>query len=266
MRTKVFLFLIMSCVVVQSGAAFAAGAQPGISNSIPVIGEAPAVTAPEIAAPVELSSSDINRLVCPEDITDVIYSKEKGVTVKIEGKNAFVKFLVKEDGGQEDYSTTPTEIYVVCGHKTFNLIALPKRIPSRTVILSGGDDKAKRNMSFFEGMPFEKKVLSLIKSVYTENIPDSYTVTWENRPFNLYKGLKLTLVRTVRIYGEGLQVKEFALKALENMELSEKDFLKPELTANPVAIAIDKLRLAPGDVDQSTARVIIVEHVTEGGD
>ena len=266
MRIKVSLFMVLTFVFLLAGASFAASPQPAVSNAVPVIGESPIVIAPEIAAPVELSSSDINRLVCPEDIKDVIYSKEKGVTVKIEGKNAFVKFLVKQAGDEEDYSTTPTELYVVCGQKTFNLIALPKRIPSRTVLLSGGDDKAKKNKSFFEGMPFEKKALSLIKSIYTENIPDSYTIDWENRSFNLYKGLKLTLVRTVRIDGEGLRVKDFSIKAQQGMELSEKDFLKPELTPNPVAIAIDKLRLAPGD----TARVIIVERAdqsaTEGGD
>ena len=46
------------------------------------------------------------------------------------------------------------------------------------------------------------------------------------------------------------------------MELSEKDFLKTEITTDPVAIAIDKLRLTPGEI----ARVLIVERVTaEGG-
>ncbi len=235
-------------------------ATPGEYSSIPE--DSLAVVPPEVATPVYLSSSDINRIVCPSYIKDVIYSKEKGLTVKIEGQNAFVKFLVTKEGDKDEYSTTPTELYVLCGKETYNLIALPKRIPSRTITLSGGDRKASKNTSFFDGMPFEKKILSIIKSVYTEDIPDSFTVRDEDRPFDLYKGLKLTLVRTVRVEGEGLRVKEFTAQDAKNMELSEKDFLKTEITFSPVAIAIDKLRLSPGE----TARVLIVERVmAEGG-
>ncbi|MDA8089219.1 MAG: type-F conjugative transfer system secretin TraK [Nitrospiraceae bacterium] len=235
-------------------------ATPGEYSSIPA--DSLAVVPPEVATPVYLSSSDINRIVCPSYIKDVIYSKEKGLTVKIEGQNAFVKFLVTKEGDKDEYSTTPTELYVLCGKETYNLIALPKRIPSRTVTLSGGDRKTGENASLFDGMPFEKKILSIIKSVYTENIPDSFTVRNEDRPFNPYKGLNLTLVRTVRVEGEGLRVKEFTARAAQTMELSEKDFLKTEITTDPVAIVIDKLRLTPGE----TARIFIVERVTaEGG-
>ena len=234
-------------------------AAPAQYSSIP---EDPlAVVPPEVATPVYLSSSDINRIVCPSYIKDVIYSKEKGLTVKIEGRNAFVKFLVTKEGGKDEYSTTPTELYVLCGKETYNLIALPKRIPSRTVTLSGDDRKASKNFSFFDGMPFEKKILSIIKSVYTEDIPDSFTVRNEDRPFSLYRGLKLILIRTVRVEGEGLRVKEFAAQTEENIELSEKDFLKTEITSGPVAIAIDKLRLSPGE----TAKVLIVERVADEG-
>ncbi len=234
-------------------------AAPGEYSSIPE--DSLAVVPPEVATLVYLSSSDINRMVCPTYIKDVIYSKEKGLTVKIEGQNAFVKFLVTKEGDKDEYSTTPTELYVLCGKETYNLIALPKRIPSRTVTLSGGDRKVSKNASLFDGMPFEKKILSIIKSVYTEDIPDSFTVRNEDRPFDLYKGLKLTLIRTVRVEGEGLLVKEFAAQAAQTMELSEKDFLKTEITSNSVAIAIDKLRLSPGE----TARVLIVERVADEG-
>ena len=232
---------------------------PAQYSSIPE--DSLAVVPPEIATPVYLSSSDINRIVCPTYIKDVIYSKEKGLTVKIEGRNAFVKFLVTKEGDKDEYSTTPTELYVLCGKETYNLIALPKRIPSRTVTLSGGDRKANKNASLFDGMSFEKKILSIIKSVYTENIPDSFTVRDTDRPINLYKGLKLTLIKTVRVEGEGLRVKEFTAQAAENMELSEKDFLKTEIISSPVAIAIDKLRLTPGE----TARVLIVERAADEG-
>ena len=275
-KISVFLFFVLSvfwllpaglCLAADTSASPAVTNAPARYNSIPE--DSLAVVPPEVATPVELSSSDINRIVCPSFIKDVIYSKEKGLTVKIEGRNAFVKFLVIKEGGKDDYSMTPTELYVLCGKETYNLIAFPKRIPSRTVTLSGGDRKAGKNASLFAGMPFEKKILSIIKKVYTEDIPDSFTVTDEDRPFNLYKGVRLTLIRTIRIEGEGLRVKEFraqstgAMGPTEDPELSEKDFLKSQFASDPVAIAIDKMRLSPG----VTARIFIVERVTdEGGD
>jgi conjugal transfer pilus assembly protein TraK len=128
-------------------------------------------------------------------------------------------------------------------------------------MLSGEDEKAKKNISIFAGMPFEKKILSAIRSVYTENIPDSFTVKGENRPYDLYKGLKLTLRRTVTVEGEGILLKEFVAEAKEDMELEEKDFLKSEITLNPVAVSIDRLKLSKGE----TARIIIAERVSEKG-
>ena len=69
---------------------------------------------PEITTQVRLSNSDINRVICPVDIKDVIYSEEKGLAVNLSGKNAFVKFLVVKKDGKEMYSMTPSELYFVC--------------------------------------------------------------------------------------------------------------------------------------------------------
>jgi conjugal transfer pilus assembly protein TraK len=268
---RIRVLAVLLCIVLQAGWGHAAGQQtdsdqPEHQESdspvpSPGGGNATTVVSAEVAALVELSSSDINRLVCPADIKDVIYSKEKGILVRIAGRNAFVKFSIKKDAGKEVYSTTPTEIYIVCGEKVFTLIAVPKRIPSKTVMLSGEDDKAKKNISLFSGMPFEKKVLSIIRSVYTENIPESFTVKEEHKPYDLYKGLKLTLRRTVLVEGEGVILKEFVAEAVEHMEIEEKDFLKSEITANPVAVSIDRLKLSKGE----TARIIIAERVSEKG-
>jgi conjugal transfer pilus assembly protein TraK len=271
-RIKVLAFLL--CIFLQAGWGFAADIQTQSalpehqSGSLPQSlaggnagSNSPTVISPEVSALVELSSCDINRLVCPADIKDVIYSKEKGIVVRIAGKNAFVKFSIRKEGEKEVYSATPTDLYVVCGEKVFNLIAVPKRIPAKTVMLSGADEGARKNISLFAGMPFEKKILGMIRSVYTENIPDSFTVKEENRPYDIYKGLRLTLRRTVSVEGEGIFLKEFIAEATENMKLQEKDFLRNELTSNPVAVSIDRLKLTRGQ----TARIIIAERVSEKG-
>lgn len=271
MRIRVSVILL--CIFLHSGWSLADDrlSEPTPSesdhqeSSIPVPsaweGTAATVVSPEVAAMVELSSSDINRLVCPADIKDVVYSKEKGIVVRIAGRNAFLKFSIKKEGQKEVYSTTPTDLYVVCGEKVFNLIAVPKRIPSKTVMLSGQDDKTKKNIALFSGMPFEKKVLSIIRSVYTENIPESFTVRGGEKPYDFYKGLRLTLRRTVSVEGEGVILKEFVAEALEDIELEEKDFLRSELISNPVAVSIDRLKLSKGE----TARIIMAERVSEKG-
>ena len=269
MRIKVlsaFLFIFLQAV---SG--FAADLQAEISQTerpesgtiqpSPGKVDSPASVTPEVPSLVELSSSDINRLVCPVEIKDVIYSKEKGLVVKIAGRNAFVKFAIKKEAEKEIYSATPTELYVVCGEKVFNLIAVPKRIPSKTVMLSGEGNKATQNISLFSGMPSEKKILGVIRNVYTENIPDSFTIREANKSFDLFKGLRVTLRRTISVEGEGILVKEFVIQAAESMELQEKDFLRNDITTNPIAVSIDRLKLSNGE----KARVIIAERVSDKG-
>jgi len=219
---------------------------------------------PEIATHVRLSSTDVNRIVCPSDIHDVVFSKEKGVEVKVNGRNAFVKFLVKkEPGGKEKYSKTPTELFVVCGGDVYTLITQPARIPSRTIRLSSGSGKRiKENLELMTSLPFEKKILSVIKSMYTGDIPDSFLVRSVDGPVVDINGLAVRLKRIVEVEGAGLRGREFSvtLKERDTLKLSEKDFLSPAITTKPLGITLDKLRLDNAD---DTARLFIVERSVE---
>lgn len=215
---------------------------------------------PEVATLVEMSSSDMNRIQCLTDIRDVVFSKEKGVTVKIIGKNAFVKFMVAKRGDKESYSSTPTEIFVACDESIYNLIALPKRIPSQTVRLNMGINKIKKNASLYEGMPLEKKIVSIIKSIYTDEMPDSFTIEQVGRKMDIFKDVDMSLQRIVSVDGEGILVKEYRAVLKGNsekdiIEIREKDFLRAELTTKPVSIMVDRLKLKKGD----TVKVLIVE-------
>jgi len=225
---------------------------------------------PETATKVRMSNSDVNRIVCPGNIKDVIFSREKGLTVKIDGHNAFLKFLITKKRNKKIYVTTPSEIYVVCDGDVYSIIAMPKRIPAQTIRLSSGrKEKIRENNLLFSGLPFETRILSLIKRVYTEDIPESFDVELTDRKYSLYEGIGLTLRRIVTVEGEGIRVKEYVAEMLQNggkssakeIELSEKDFLKTGLTVNPIAISIDMMNLKEGD----TARVFIVELNREAG-
>ena len=229
----------------------------------PAEGEFPAVVLPEATTTVRLSSSDMNRISCPADIREALTSTEKGLTIKITGKDAFVKFKVIKKGDKFAYSTTPTELYVVCGYETFSMVIFPQRIPSQTIRLTSGKDrKIRENQSLYVGLPFEKKVLKAVKDVYTESIPDSYSIDKKEKQFLLFREIRLILKRTVDIEGEGLRIKEYevALRGeTTEFKLNEKMFLKTELAENPIAISLERHILRTGD----TARVFVVEQRAE---
>ncbi|MFQ5598700.1 MAG: type-F conjugative transfer system secretin TraK [Nitrospiria bacterium] len=214
---------------------------------------------PEVTTKVALSNSDVNRIICSLPITDIVYSKEKGLTVHYTKKDAYLKFEVVKENNKIIYASIPTEIYITCGTQVYHLIALPKRIPSRTIHLARGSSEAiTANRSLFRGLPFEEKVLKLIKAVYTESIPNSFTIQSAKKPIKLFRNVSLTQIRTITVDGEGLDIKEYRITPKNTqapLKLKEKDFLRSELTLRPVGITIDRLLLKPGE----TARMLIVE-------
>jgi len=223
---------------------------------------------PEVSTQVNLSSSDANRIVCSQEIKDVIFSGEKGVSVKAVGKNAFVKFRITRKDDKDVYSSTPTELFVVCGENVFNLIGIPRRIPSQTIRLVAGSEKIRLNAALYGSLPFEKKVIAVIKSVYTGDIPEGFSMHTANIKLPLFRDMDLTQVRSFRVEGEGLAVNEFRVsskKAGEEMKIREKDFLSESVAEKPVGIALDRLSLKPGE----SGRLIVVEQVLtasrEGG-
>jgi len=220
---------------------------------------------PEVTTKVLLSNRDVNRVTCMSGpIKDIIFSKEKGITVKTDGTNAFVKFLITRDPatGNLVYTKIPSEFYVVCGSDStvYTLIAAPRDIPAQAVSLISYKKEIKKNLSLFEGIPFEKKVLLLVKDTYRDMIPDSFTVKSLNRPFNIFRDIDISLKRQVIADGEGLDVKEYVLalkpqSTKETMRLKEKFFLLPELARNPIGIALEHMTLQKG----RPVRLFIVE-------
>ena len=224
------------------------------------------VVVPEVPQPVELSNTDNNRFICSEPIKDVIYSAEKGMIVKFSGQNAFVKFkILKKSNGELVYAKNPSEMFIVCGDSTYNIIGLPTNVTSQTIKLSSGKrDVIKKNMSLMAGLPMEKKILSLIEYVHKDAIPDSFTIVRSNKRVRLYKGLSIVLRQTITIEGEGLLLKAYAITNVSSgpFVINEGLFLKPEMTQNTVAMAIGdgKMNLAKNE----STKLYVVE-LTDGG-
>ncbi len=217
------------------------------------------VVFPELTTQVDLSTTDVNRFVCPGPIKDVMFSQDKGIKIKIAGENAFVKFQAMKKGQQILYSKTPSEFYVVCDGDVYSMIGLPKKIPAQTIRLSSGlKKKIKKNLSLFAGLPLEKKVLRLIRQAYTDDFPESYTVRHLEQQKDVFRQIRLISRRDILVEGEGLGLREYVaeLKTGEKPRtLAEKDFLQRSLTKKPLAIAIEEPLLKPGE----KTRVFIVE-------
>jgi conjugal transfer pilus assembly protein TraK len=221
------------------------------------------VVMPEIATQVAVSNSDVNRIICQgSEIKDVVFSKEKGLTVKIAGKNAFFKFHILKKDDEEVYISTPSELFISCGNNIYNIIAVPKRIPSQTISLSEGKmENIRKNAALFGGLPLEKKVIMLIKKTYRGEAATDFQVKKIAKQFNnIFEDVDVTLQNLVTVEGEGLRLKEYTVRVKaeskkDSVYIKEKDFLRADLASRAIAVAIDPLNLKKGE----TARAFVVE-------
>lgn len=230
---------------------------------------------PEVTTQVSLSNLDINRITCMGDrpVKDVVYSVEKGITVEVNGSNAFIKLQMHQDSlsSKAEVIEDPVELYVVCGNENevYTLIGVPKKIPAQWVQLASKAGSIKKNQALFEGKAFEKKIITLIKHAWKETYPDSYAIENVQRPVTV-KGLEwldISLRRVVTVEGEGFVIKEYAL--LINSELAEderkvleKQFIAARITDNPLAISLDSLTIKK---DAPTRLFVIERSVSESG-
>lgn len=206
------------------------------------------IVEPEKTTIVKMSSSDVNRIFCPVDIKDVVYSEEKGIQVKISGKNAFVKFLVKRIGGKETYSKIPADLYVVCADKVYSIIAMPDRIPSVNVYLEDKEQKIKEVLEKNQAMPYEKKIVNYVKDFMSGKTPPEAVFSRVFKEYNLYQDIDIRELGQYIFEGEGFTVRVLNVTSKkQGVEIKEKDFLRKEITQNPLAISLDRLKLNQGE-------------------
>ncbi|MCL2791235.1 MAG: type-F conjugative transfer system secretin TraK [Desulfobulbus sp.] len=238
---KKFSPLSICCLVLTTGQAVAGEGVPA-----------------EVPTMVELSAREINRIVCPGQMTDLIFSEEKGLTGHFAGSNAFVKFTAEEMGGKRTYSTEPSEIYVVCNGSVYTIIGAPTEIDAVTVRLAlSKSETVEKNIARHKNMPLEKQALQLIKEAYGGVFPSSYQVMDKREPVHLCPDLDLVRQQVVEIEGVGLRLKSFSVTSRldTDLELTEKIFLTAAIGSSILAVAIEDHFLKP---KQST-RAFVVE-------
>ncbi|MEJ2756172.1 MAG: type-F conjugative transfer system secretin TraK [Gammaproteobacteria bacterium] len=221
----------------------------------------------EHSTTVTLSNTDLNRLVCEDgEINNVFYSEEKGLTVAIEGHNAFVKYLIKQTGDEPAYITTSTELHVICDGKTFTLIAQPTQGNAKTVRLVGGNHTALNNtIKRYGGLDHEQRLVTLMRQIYRNELDDNFAVTQYADPLRVFpadvkkgpffENLSIVKQREVRLLGVGLRATEYQLTARYPMRLTETDFLEADLGHQIAAITVSRFALKAGE----SARLIIIQ-------
>lgn len=224
---------------------------------------ADSVITPEVPTIVELSNHDINRIVCSGQMTDLIFSKEKGLTGYFSGNNAFIKFKIENIGDEYIYADTPSELFVVCNSAVYTLIVAPMDISSVTVRLSSPKgDTFKKNIAHYKNLPLEKQALQIIREAYNESYPSSYRVTESNKQITLSANLAATLLQAVDVDGVGLRMKKYQVTSLApgRIDVDEKSFLSPFVSDSILAVAVEDHSLQPGE----TTRVFVVEKKEQG--
>lgn len=219
---------------------------------------AEAVIPAEVPTTVELSNTDINRIICPGPMNDLIFSKEKGMTGHFAGKNAFIKFKIEDNGIGYVYADMPSELFVVCNNSVYTLIVTPMEIPSVTLRLaSPRGDIFKKNIALYKNLPIEKRALQIIGEAYNGNYPSSYQIAEPDRKIALSTELETTLNQVVDVDGVGLRLKKYLIKSLAKKAITfdEKTFLSPSISSSILAVAVENHTLAPGE----TTRVFVVE-------
>ncbi len=197
---------------------------------------------PNVITKVTFSNTDVNMIVSPEPIEDVVYSKEKGILVSYIGKNAFIKFVIRKNpDGTYSYIDQPSEIYVVTSDAVYPIIVSPQNIEGRIIRLAGGNlNKIKENNHMFAQMSYEKKLIKIIEDVYKNKIPDSWNVVHPQNPtpVTVKDNLSATLISSVDVVGSGFYLNEYKITSTVDMHISETDFLNANLVKNPSAIAL----------------------------
>lgn len=202
----------------------------------------------EIPTSVKLSNRDINRIVCPGPMTDLIFSQEKAMTGHFSGNNGFIKFKIEDAGNEYIYADTQSELFVVCNNTVYTLLVTPADIPSATLRLaSPNGDSLKKNIAHYQKMPLEKQALLLIREAYHDDYPTSYRISESTKRVSLSPDLEVQLLQVVDVDGVGLRLKKYMVKSLSEsvVDVSEQLFLSSAISQSILAVAVDNHTLKP---------------------
>ncbi len=190
---------------------------------------------------INVSKTQTNRIILPEIIRSKITSKEKGLEVTANEKEAFVKFspiistikIVSADNKNAKIknqktvyeNTEPVELYLLTKNKTYEFILNPKNITKQTIIIkdSSLNTKELRKISknYEMSIPFKKQINSLMHSVFNNNTPIGYE---KNNVLDVVANTnKIKIIKTSEYFGNRYKINLYKLKnkTKKGMEIME---------------------------------------------
>lgn len=154
---------------------------------------------PEKKKHIDLSRIDVNRIHCEGDRTVVgfVYATDKGIEVSKNGANAFLR-IVPEEWAFEN----PFELFVMCGEHgnsdLYRMIAYPKNLSTRNVILKDEGSRIQEAIDFFKGRSRDENIAAIVKAVWEENFEESWTIIPKAQKVAQRHGnYQITLFRTI---------------------------------------------------------------------
>lgn len=198
---------------------------------------------------IDISKTDANRVYCESgEITEIVYSEEKELTIQKMGQNAIVKLTpINEMQGEEVKSTTindfTRETYITCNGNMYSLVLVPKDMQAQTIILrtpKGEDIAKKQNKGVVIVNEYQSTLTDLIKRAYKESPMDEFTIEYPNKITQEFK--ELVMLEYKRYIGDVYNIQEFIVKANnEDISIDEKLFI-PFLN-NPIAVALESFKV-----------------------
>ena len=243
------------CVLALSALLLAAVSLPAMAQTI--------VALPDQTSTIRLSNRDINHVICAGgEIEDVKFSAEKAIAVEKAGRDAWIKFLVREidDAGAvtRTFVTVPSEFFITCNGAVYALYAEPSDIPAQTVMLQpGAPQRARANEELLGPLVEEERAVSITLSMLQDRIPASFTsVAPRSGPLRLglLPDASIEERRRIEVDGSGLSASEYLVSVASDTLLDERSFLDSALGANIFAITLDRGNIEAGEA----ARLIVV--------
>jgi len=245
------------------------------ANVAEKIASLPVEIYPEKTVWIELSNTDVNRIVCVNGkIGNIFFSQEKGMIVKISGNEAYIKFksLLDPLTNKITRITTPAEFYIRCAGKTYSFIAKPKAIPTKTVYLVDIAKKVEPPKELLEKASVDEAIVKIIRQVFLDRIPLYWEKPEKFLPVLLQKTVldpnsneqaTIRIIETVRyrIPGVPILVRVFKIRLLDlnkYVQINEKLLLDERLTKNPIAISVLDHWLMS---DKRETRAVIIEKI-----
>jgi conjugal transfer pilus assembly protein TraK len=227
---------------------------------------------PDKPTTVTLSNRDVNRVVCVNGrMEDAYYSQEKGVSVSIDGDNAFIKFSIEVTGEKKRYVRERSEFHLVCDAQVYTLLGKPLNTSGKIIYLGDMALKdIKENVSNFAKESLEEKGRKLIIAALQEksgglpgHIKESKPLktTWRiidlKGPSELEsQKIKIALYRSLKVSGIGLTLKEYRVIPEKEQYLDERRFLNARILKNPFQITVEPMHVQANQ----ESRLYVVEH------